>query len=71
MDDIIQGKKTLAEINNPSPFAHVSLSRKGMPGPKGGLISISDQKGQIHTCALGMGFKLVVVVWGRRSENYM
>ncbi len=29
------GKKTLGEINNP-PFAHVSLSRKGMPGPKGG-----------------------------------
>jgi hypothetical protein len=26
------GKKTLAEINNP-PSAHVSLSRKGMPGP--------------------------------------
>jgi hypothetical protein len=27
------GKKTLAEINNPLPSAHVSLSRKGMPGP--------------------------------------
>ncbi len=26
------GKKTLAEINNP-PSAHVSMSRKGMPGP--------------------------------------
>ncbi len=26
------GKKTLAEINN-TPSAHVSLSRKGMPGP--------------------------------------
>jgi len=29
------GKKTLAEINNP-PSAHVSLFRKGMPGPKEG-----------------------------------
>jgi hypothetical protein len=27
------GKKTLAEINNPRPYAHVLLSRKGMPGP--------------------------------------
>jgi hypothetical protein len=27
------GKKTLAEINKP-PSAHVSLSRKGMPGPR-------------------------------------
>jgi hypothetical protein len=39
-------KKTLAEINKPPPFAHVSMSRKGMPGPRGGgtpkiLISIS------------------------------
>jgi hypothetical protein len=32
------GKKTLAEINNP-PSAHVSLSRRGMPGP--GLLSWS------------------------------
>jgi hypothetical protein len=31
------GKKTLAEINNPPlPSAHVSLSKKGMPGPRGG-----------------------------------
>ncbi len=29
------GKKTLTEINYP-PSAHVLLSRKGMPGPKGG-----------------------------------
>jgi hypothetical protein len=40
------GKKTLAEINNPPFSAHVSLSRKGRPGPGGGgtpkiLISIS------------------------------
>jgi hypothetical protein len=39
------GKKILTEINNPPPpSAHVSLSRKGMPGPRGGtpkiLISI-------------------------------
>jgi hypothetical protein len=37
-------KKTLAKINNP-PSAHVLLSKKGMPGPRGGtpkiLISIS------------------------------
>ncbi len=31
------GKKILTEINNPSPLsAHVSLSKKGMPDPKGG-----------------------------------
>jgi tRNA U34 5-methylaminomethyl-2-thiouridine-forming methyltransferase MnmC len=29
-------KKTLAEINKPPPFAHASMSRKGMPGPRGG-----------------------------------
>jgi hypothetical protein len=29
----------LAEINNP-PFAHVLLSRKSMPGPKGGTPKI-------------------------------
>jgi hypothetical protein len=44
MDGIIQGKKTLAKINNP-PSTHVSLSKKGMPNPGGGtpkiLISIS------------------------------
>jgi hypothetical protein len=41
------GKKTLTEINTPLSV-HVSLSRKGIPGPKGGggtpkiLISISS-----------------------------
>ncbi len=30
------GKKTLTEINNPTPSAHVSQSRKGMSGPRGG-----------------------------------
>jgi hypothetical protein len=35
MDSIMQGKKTLAEINNPLS-AHVSFFRKGMPGPGGG-----------------------------------
>jgi hypothetical protein len=29
-------KKTLAEINNPLLSVHVSLSRKGMPGPEWG-----------------------------------
>jgi len=35
MDGIIQGRKTLAEINNPPSSAHVSLSRKSMPSPRG------------------------------------
>jgi hypothetical protein len=33
------GKKTLTEINNATPLppsVHVSLSRKGVPGPRGG-----------------------------------
>jgi hypothetical protein len=30
------GKKTLTEINKPPLCAHVLLSRKGMPGPRGG-----------------------------------
>ncbi len=37
------GKKTLAEINNPSPSAHVSLSKKGMPGP---MVLIVKRLGQ-------------------------
>jgi hypothetical protein len=51
MDGIIQGKKTLAEINN-SLSVHVSLSEKGMPDPGGGtpkiLRSISAKKNQTY-----------------------
>jgi hypothetical protein len=50
-----RGKKTLAEINNPTPSAHVLLSRKGMSSPMGGtpkiLISISAAISQVTSSA--------------------
>jgi len=36
-------KKTLAEINNP-PIVHVSLSKKGMPSPRGSNINIKPKE---------------------------
>jgi hypothetical protein len=41
MDGIIQGRKPWLEINNPHS-AHVSVSRKGMPGPRGGHPQVFD-----------------------------
>jgi hypothetical protein len=49
------GKKTLAEINNSPPLAHVSLSRKGMPDPRGSDINIKPKgpKTPWHWTTLG------------------
>jgi hypothetical protein len=51
-------KKTLTEINNSPPFAHVSLSRKGMPAPRGGtpkiLISILVQTSRFSMARVPM-----------------
>jgi hypothetical protein len=67
------GKKTRAEINN-APSAHVLLSKKGMPGPRGGTpkILISSNKPNIYlpSPVFSHGQQLYVAMsWVASSAN--
>jgi hypothetical protein len=54
------GKKTLAEINNLPLYACVAVLKRH-DRPRGGLLSISDQKGQIHPDVHLENLKIVTI----------
>jgi hypothetical protein len=54
-------KKTMAEINTPPPFAHVWLSRKCMPSPRGVWYHYQTKGGQIHPDVHLENLKIVTI----------